>query len=288
MKRSRCIGSLLLLVLGCSDSLVLPPTDAGTPGGQLSSPTPAIAIRSSAQLFPVAALHLAGAGLPVPGLEGLDWQLEEPLGSALADPQATLAQGALVDGGFWARSVPVSPLVVGLVARLEEPDGGQARFVRTATPLIDLALSGRPEHDLVASTSYALPSAFHDALTRAVGEAYVHRLTGADGGTPRQSLLEAGCVLGQLLDSLGAPVEGATLELGAGQPSQWLYPSADFTTTQPATSTNGLFLYLHHGAPQPASFHYQVTGRPEYLTRSAVAAQGRCWLVLVLPGKTAP
>jgi len=78
-----------------------------------------------------------------------------------------------------------------------------------------------------------------------------------------------------------------TLTPTAAVAGQFFYPDATLKTTGAATSSNGLFVYVHNGG-MVQTFRVNVTNHTEYKTRQA-GATGAAGLVLTIyPGDTAP
>ena len=274
--------------LGCPGS-GKPTEDAGTDSG-----TPiedlVIQVSGTAAIHPDAVRYLQGLSLPVPKVEGLTLRVEEPLKVALNDPLGVFGSLTLpASGAFSVTPVQVDRVNLGIAAGIRDDcaaDGGSCtpKVVRSATVLWDVAIENKkPDLDIVGGKAFALPVAFHDQLTQAVGPAQIHALTGN-----QSTLVTAGCIVGKIVDAAGAPVVGAKITPGeTGLSSAFFYPTADLTSTGPSTSANGLFLFVHNGG-DVRPFRFTVENHPEYLTRNAGAAKDACLVMTVYPGTVAP
>jgi len=241
-----------------------------------------ITVTGRAELLPEASRLLTEQGSPPPSLAGLPLVIEEPLRVGVKDPSAAFAAGTLDEnGGFFISDVPVKDIHLSLAAGLDHEG-----FARTSTIVFDTAFTGsRPRTDVINARVWALPMALHDALTRAVGpEALrVH----SDGRA--QSLLEAGFVLGRVVDAAGQPVAGARVQLDRPELADRLYyPSEDLTqASQGSTSASGLFLYVHSGA-DTETFRVNLHGKEGYAWRNAGAMVGHGMVFTLFPGTSAP
>ncbi len=241
-----------------------------------------ITVTGRVELLPEASRMLTEQGSPPPSLGGLPLVIEEPLRVGVKDPSATFAAGTVdEDGGFFISDVPVKDIHMSLAASLDHEG-----FARTSTIVFDTAFTGsRPRTDVLGVRVWALPLAFHDALTRAVGpEALsVH----SEGRA--QTLLEAGFVLGRVVDVAGQPVAGARVQLDRGERVDRIYyPSEDLTWAgQESTSANGLFLYVHTGA-DTETFRVRLHGNEGYVWRNAGATAGHGLVLTLFPGTFAP
>jgi hypothetical protein len=241
-----------------------------------------ISVSGHIALLPEAARLLASQGQPLPALGGLPLAVEEPLRVILNDPTARFGTSPLAeDGAFRVDSVPVSQVHLGLAAGLSHPD-----FARTSCVLFDSAVTGtRPRTDLINARAWVVPLAFHDALSRAVGEPRIRALSEGRAAT----LQEAGYVLGRVVDLEGRPVPGARVapdrEDLAGRV---FYPSEDLASVGEAgTSANGLFVLVYSGADALA-FKLGVEGAPDYKWRNAGAVPGVGLVLTLFPGRLPP
>jgi hypothetical protein len=198
------------------------------------------------------------------------------------DPVATFGTGNLADdGSFSIDDVPVRDIHLSLAARVDHEG-----FVPSSTLVFDTAFSGtRPRTDIVGAHAWALPLAFHEALTRAVGE---EALLAHTSGRAR-TLLEAGFLLGRVVDATGQPIAGARVRLERGELADRIYyPTEDLAQVgQSGTSASGLFLYVHSGQ-EVETFRLSLHGTEAYLWRNAGATPGRGLVLTVFPGTTAP
>ena len=264
---------LALLPLACGPGV---DPDATGPT-QIDPDNPTIAVSGRAEVFPEAVNLLSAQGEQSPALEGLTLTLEEPLGKGVNDANAVLGEG----GGFNVPDVAVKGIHLSLAAHLEHTG-----FVPSSTILFDTVFTRtRPTTDLYDTRAWAVPDAFHDALTRAVGESTLRTRTDGRAGTLR----DAGFILGRVVDAEGKPREGARV-VGENNDvtARIYYPSADLHgTTQQATSSTGLFLYVH-SAEAPDVFGLAVKGEKAYFTRNVGAATGRVLVVTFYPSDATP
>ncbi|WP_375769908.1 carboxypeptidase-like regulatory domain-containing protein [Archangium gephyra] len=242
----------------------------------------AITVSGHAELFPEAARLLEAQGRPAPSLDGLSLTLEEPLRVGVSDADSVLGQSAIGSAGeFSVPEVPVRDIHMSLAARFEHEG-----FVRSSTVVFDTVFTRtRPRTDIIGARVWALPTSFHDALTRAVGESWIRAHTNDRARTLR----EAGFILGRVVDASGAPVAGARVVLDRGDLAHRVYyPAPDFlSSTQDATSATGLFLYVHSGAAAE-TFSLSIQGSKDYQARNAGAAAGMGLVLTLYPGNTPP
>jgi hypothetical protein len=252
------------------------------PGGPVDLEHLTISVSGRAELLPEAARLLEAQGQPPPRLEGVPLTLAEPLRLAVSDPRATLGSTALSsEGGFTIHQVPVRDIHLGLAAVLAHEG-----FVPGATLVFDTARTGsRPRTDIINARAWALPRAFHDALTAAIGEPRIRAQTGDSLGT----LDTAGFLLGRVVDASGAPVAGARIAIDRPELAHRLYyPAADFQSAgQEATSASGLFVYVHSGGDME-TFRLSVEGTPAYVPHSAGAMRGLGLVLTLSPGGAPP
>lgn len=242
----------------------------------------AITVSGRAEVFPEAARLLEAQGQPVPSLEGVALTLEEPLRVGVSDADSVLGRGGIgADGGFSVPDVPVRDIHLSLAASLQ-----QEGFVRSSTIVFDTAFTRtRPRTDIIGARVWALPDAFHDALTRAIGDAGIRAHTDNRANTLR----DAGFILGRVVDASGAPVSGARVVLDREDlAGRVYYPAPDFqSATQDGTSTTGLFVYVHSGAAAE-TFSLSLEGAPAYLPRNAGAMPGLGLVLTLYPGNLSP
>lgn len=241
-----------------------------------------IRVSGRAEVLPEAARLLESRGQPRPSLEGVPISIEEPLRLAVKDVNASLGTGALsADGAFSVDEVPVREVHQSVAVGLTAPG-----FVHTATVVYDTAFTGaRPRMDLIDVRAWALPDAFHDALSAAVGEPRLRGHTGDKAATLR----DAGFVLGRVVDADGRPVAGARVALDRSEPGDRVYyPTTDFSAvSQGGTDADGLFLYVHTGA-DAETFRLSVDGTDAYVPRNVGAAPGWGLVLTVYPGSFPP
>jgi hypothetical protein len=276
MKRALVVA----LLCGCSSNPMVP--DSGTPDAGMD--VTQFNVSGTAAMFPEGAAMLADAGLST-SIVGLRIRVEEPFKIAINDndPLGIFSVAHLdATGAFSAQDVQVDLVTLGVAGGiLDDTDAG--RVIRSATTIWDVALEGKkPDHDITGAKAWAIPTQYHDALTAAVTPAQIRTITG-DAGT----LIEAGFILGRIVDANGAGVAGVTLTPTASVEGQFFYPTADLTGTMASTSSNGLFLYVHNGG-DVETFRVNVTSHTEYKTRQAGAAANACLVLTIYPGDTAP
>jgi len=248
-------------------------------GTAIDPDNPTITVSGQAEVFPEATRLLAAQGQGAPTLDGFTLTLEEPLGVGVNDEHAVLGQGVVdTGGGFFVPDVAVNGIHLSLAARLEHEG-----FVRSSTILFDTVFTRtRPSLDLVGTRVWALPNAFHDALTHALGEQAIRTRSDGRAGT----LKDAGFILGRVVDASGVPranvrVVGENNDVTA----HIYYPSADFqSATQKLTSETGLFVYVHSGAV-PDVFELAVKGEKAYMKRNVGAAPGAALIVTFYPAE---
>ena len=285
--RTQLSAALAALVLvACSG------TPAGNDGGNPDSGTGEVILKvtGTAAVLPLAAAFLADAGLSNAGVAGLTLRIEEPLKVALGDPLGVFGSQTLDANGAFSVSNISSELVnLGVAAGIRDDsvDGGSSsRVVRSATVLYDVALEGqKPQGDILNGKAFAIPTPFHDKLNAAIGAAAIRNITGANG---QSTLQTAGWVLGRVVDGSGNPVAGATITASpASYGAQFFYPSADLSGVGAATSSNGLFVFVHSGG-QVATFRISVAGNTNYKQRNLGADKDSCVVLTYYPGLTPP
>jgi hypothetical protein len=237
-------------------------------------------VSGTAKMFPEGAALLADAGLST-SIAGLRLRVEEPFKIAVNenDPLGIFSTAILDAGGeFSATNVDDDLVTLGVAAGIrDETDAG--RVIRAATTLYDVALEGmKPDHDLTGQTAWAIPSAYHDALTAAVGPTQIQAVTNG----AKTTLFAAGFILGRIVDAQGTPVAGATLTPTGTVAGKFFYPLANLTGYSATTQSNGLFVYVHNGGPVE-TFRFNVTGRSEYKTRQGGATANACLVITVAP-----
>ncbi|MFY0563109.1 carboxypeptidase-like regulatory domain-containing protein [Archangium lansingense] len=241
----------------------------------------AITVSGHAEVFPEAARLLETRGQPVPALDGLPLIIEEPLRVGVSDADSVLGRGDIgAAGTFAVPDVPVRDIHLSLAASFEHEG-----FVRSSTVVFDTVFTRtRPRTDIIGTRVWAVPTSFHDALTRAIGEPWIRAHTQDRARTLR----EAGFVLGRVVDASGAPVAGARVVLDHGDLRRIYYPAPDFQgAAQDATSATGLFVYVHSGA-EAETFSLSILGSTDYQARSAGATSGMGLVLTLYPGSYPP
>jgi hypothetical protein len=241
-------------------------------------------VTGTAKIHPIAADYLNDAGIPA-SFVGLTARVEEPLKVALSQPEGVFSTQILDSSGAF-QATNISSLDVSLAVAAGIFDGMDAgRVVRSATILYDVSLqSGQPKGD-ITGIAYAVPTPFHDKLTATITPAKIHGITkDTDAGT----LIEAGFILGRVIDAAGKPVAGKTITPSpANLQGGFFYPGDDLTTLGTSTASNGLFVYVHNGG-DVNQFSFAVTGESTYKKRNAGATHDACLVVDIYPGTVAP
>lgn len=239
-------------------------------------------VSGHAELLPEAVSYLASQGQPAPSLQDIPLILEEPLRAMLRDPEARFSTSPLAeDGAFRFEDVPARNVHLGLSAGIEHEG-----FARTTSVLFDTAVSNtRPHLDIISARAWAVPLAFHDALTRAVGVERIRTVTQGRAS----SLQEAGFVLGRIVDAQGRPVAGAHVKPDREEFSGLVfYPSEDLASAgQEGTAGSGLFVLVWTGGA-PEAFRLTVDGQDAYLPRNVGGAPGLGFVLTLYPGAYAP
>ncbi len=270
-----------LVFVGCSAPMMN--KDAGTDAGE--EMVFEFAVSGSASMHPLALPLLADAGLS-DSLTGLTIRVEEPLRIALSDPTGVFSSATVgATPTFSATKIPSDLVNLGVgVGVRDNTDAGTLRVVPSAMVIYDVGLHGglKPTADITNATAYAVPVVLHDTLTAAVTPAAINALTTTNGG--KNTLLEAGFVLGRIVNASGAPVSGATIAPAkTSLANRLFYPTADMSGVGTSTSSNGLFLFVHTGGDVD-TFRFSVTGKSEYLQHTAGAKKDSCLVVDVFPG----
>lgn len=285
MKRPILIATCVLLGLasGCGSGGAAPDPGVRTEDAEaVDLDNLRIRVSGRADVLPEAARLLQSRGQPLPSLDGVPLSIEEPLRLSVNDLNASLGTGALsADGAFSVDDVPVREVHLSMAVGLTAPG-----LVHTATVIYDTAFTGaRPRTDLVDARAWAVPEAFHDALTAAVGESRLRGHTGDKATTLR----DAGFVLGRVVDADGRPVAGARVKPDRDDLADRVYyPTPDFSAvTQDGTDADGLFLYVHTGADAD-TFRLSVDGADAYTPRNVGAAPGWGLFLTVYPGTYPP
>ncbi|QSQ21006.1 carboxypeptidase regulatory-like domain-containing protein [Pyxidicoccus parkwayensis] len=285
MKRPILIATCVLLGLasGCGSSSAAPDPGVRTEDAEaVDLDNLHIRVSGRAEVLPEATRLLQSRGESLPSLDGVPVSVEEPLRLSVRDANASLGTGALAaDGEFSVDDVPVREVHQSVAVGIAAPG-----FVHTASVVYDTAFSGaRPRTDLIDVRAMALPEAFHDALSAAVGEARLRGHTGDKAATLR----DAGFVLGRVVDADGHPVSGARVTLDRDDLADRVYyPTTDFNSvTQEGTDADGLFLYVHTGA-DAETFRLSVDGADAYVPRNVGAAPGWGLFLTVFPGNYPP
>jgi hypothetical protein len=284
-------------IAGCKPGPANNNTDSGSSDANVTLNQPIITVSGKAEVYPVWTAWLADAGQPLPSLDGLTLTVDEPLKVATGDPSGTFGTVILDAGGqFSVPNVDTSQIVLGLAVGLRDdadagldagpfPDGGccvlEKRVVSAGTAIYDVALASgnTPQGDITNAVGFAIPAGFHDQLTRAITPAKILTVTTGSQST----LIGAGFILGQIVDANGVPLAGATVVPTSVDPTQFFYPTDDLRSTQAATGSTGLFVFVHNGGPV-ATFTFTIANHAEYLKRNAGAAAGHGLVLVVYPG----
>lgn len=273
------LSGWVLAASGCGDDSKLPPKeDEGLK----------ISFAGTAQVQPDAAAWLSATSRPAVALAGLTAQAEEPLGVALGDDASAYGSQTLgADGAYAIADVPADEITIGIGVRICDPAPSAKRVTCVSSLAYDVnGERSKPFEDLTGTQAFAIPSAFVQQLTTAVGEGTIQGLAQDDSVT---NLETAGFVLGKVVDAQGAGVAGAKLKPNkASFAAQIFYPNATYTGTQASTAANGLFLLVNKGGSEIALVSLSVDGRGEYLEHSVVAASGSGLFLTLAPVTTAP
>jgi hypothetical protein len=262
--------------------------DAGTDANFIQNVDPAIRVIGTAEILPLADTWLATVKKPAPTLSGLSLAIEDPLKASSGDPAAVLGTVSLdASGSFKVNNVATAGLVLGLASFVDDP-AHHGDVVRSGTSLFDIGFQeGRPSVDLTGAKVFVLPSAFVDQLSQAISTPEILAMT----HQTYDQLIEAGFILGLVVNSRGEPVSGAVIDTGdADRNNRFVYPAEDlFSASRAGTSANGLFVYVHDGtATGPTPFTFAVKDMPDYKARNGIAAPGVGLVVTVFPGTTPP
>jgi hypothetical protein len=299
----KCLLPLLALALAaCSGTKTTNNNpDSGSTPDSGNTNSPIITVSGTASIHPAALGWMQDAGLTPPSLAGLTLSVDEPFKVALGDSHGHFGEVTLdATGAFSVPNVDTAQVVLGIAAavRDERPgvcdgglpvDGGCAggAVVNAASGVYDVQLQGGiPTGDVDGGKAYAVPLAFHDQLTAAVGPSVI---SGISSGT-QNTLLGAGFILGRIVDAQGNPVSGASVELiPSTTAAQLFYVADDFrSVNQLATGATGLFVYVHTGSATVTTFTLKVNNDSEYLGRNAGAVAGAALVLTVFPGTVQP
>ncbi len=283
---SRGVAALLTsLLMACSGGDTTP-VEASADAGIHFVPDAVIRVSGTAAVYPNAAVWMTQAGTAVPSLQGLTLRIEEPLKTALGDDTGVLGTMTLDDtGAFSMEGVDTARVNLGIAVGIRD-DANTGAVIPAATTVWDVQLhSAKPEVDLTGTTAWALPKAFHDALTLAVSPVRIAQLT---HGT-ESALSGAGFILGKVVDAQGNPAGGARVVTGnADLDARVFYLDEGISSvTQAGTSANGLFVYVHDGGNM-SPLTLSVDGNPDYKTRNGGVAAGSALIMTVYPGTVAP
>jgi hypothetical protein len=241
-----------------------------------------ITVHGQVELLPEAARLMSAQGQTPPALAGLPLVIEEPLRVGVSDPGASFGTGTLDEmGGFSISEVPVKDIHQSLSASLSHEG-----YARVSTIIYDTAFTGsRPRTDVINTRVWAVPQAFQDTLTQAVSPEALRLLTEGRAET----LLQAGFLLGRVVDATGKPVAGARVRIDRGElEDRVYYPSEDLSRVgQEGTSATGLFLFVHSGT-DAETFRVSVHGAEAYVWRNAGAMPGHGLALTLFPGTYAP
>ena len=271
-----------LVVCACPGPSVM---DGGTGGSGGGDEEFLFDVSGTAAMYPEGIGLLADAGRST-SVAGLTVRVEEPLRVATNDPLGYFSTTVLDSTGAFSATM-ISDQLVSLGVAAGVIDDAGVRAVRSATVLWDVAFEQKkPDKNITGAKAWVFPVELEAALTAAVTEAQILSITGAN---QKRTLSQAGCILGRVINASGAPVSGATVvPTKASLASHFFYPTADLTGTGAATSTNGLFIFIHDGSSSVEQFSFDVMGATGYRRRSAGARDGACLIATVYPGDTAP
>ena len=274
--------SLALVLAACSAPMSA--VDAGTDAGDDTQEV-LFDVSASAAMVPESLGLLADAGVS-PSMAGLTARVEEPFRVATVGELGVFSSKTMdVSGTFGATMVSTTLVTLGVAGGIrDDVDAGTPRVIRAATVLFDVALEGKkPSGNVSGGKAWAVPTVFHDRLTAAIGAAQIQSLT---SGNQKSTLIGAGFILGRLVDANGAAVSGATIKPSqTTRQGRFFYPTADYASVGTATSSTGVFVYVHNGSAVD-TFSFTVDGKPEYKSRTAGAAPDACLVITVYPGST--
>jgi hypothetical protein len=296
----RLIPLFALALAACSQGSNNNNPDSGGNPDSGNAP-PIITVSGTASIHPAALGWMQDAGLTPPSLAGLTLSVDEPFKVALGDSHGHFGQMTLDStGSFSVSGVDTAQVVLGIAAAVRDNrpgvcdgglpvDGGCAggAVINAASGVYDVQLQGGiPSSDVDGGKAYAVPLAFHDQLTAAVGAGVISSITSGSQST----LLGAGFILGRIVDAQGRPVSGASVELiPSTTASQLFYVADDFrSVNQVATGATGLFVYVHTGSSTVTTFTLKVNNHSEYLGRNAGAVAGNSLVMTVFPGTVQP
>ncbi|MFT3840198.1 MAG: hypothetical protein QM723_24640 [Myxococcaceae bacterium] len=238
-------------------------------------------VSGHAVVYPAAQRFTSDGGFT---LVGLTARVEEPF--KVATNSGGIFSVTTLDStaAFGATGLSPDDIVLGVGAGIFD-DGG-TRVIRSATTIYDVALNdgNKPAANITNAKGYAIPTPFHDALVAAITPAKIQMLTSANGSV--STLVEAGCMIGRVIDAQGNPLSGVTVQ-PSSYASSFFYPTDDLGSTGTATGADGLFVYVHNGGAV-AQFTLKIAGHTEYKTRNAGATAGACLVLDVFPGTTPP
>ncbi len=247
-----------------------------------------ISIAGTASVHPDASAWLNSTGRPATAIAGLTAQAEEPLGVALGDSAAAYGTQTLAaDGAYSIADVPADEITLGIGIRICDPAPSARRVVCASTLAYDVnGERSKPFEDVSGTKAFAVPSAFLQQLTTAVGEGTIQGVAQDDGTTNLES---AGFVLGKIVDAQGAGVPGVTVKPNkAAFAAQIFYPTAAFTGTQAGTAASGLFILVNKGGGEVSLVGLGVEGHSEYLEHSVGVAAGSGLLLTIAPAPATP
>lgn len=236
-----------------------------------------VAVSGRARLFPPVLVWLKGQGRAAPALDARRVIVEDPLQQALGDVPPLHAE-ALVEpsGAFTIPEVEVESVVFGLTGMLGDEPG----LAPVTSLLYDAAQAGtRPREDVEGVWVEAVPREWLRALEAGLGRERLAALAPEAGG-----LLEAGLLLGRVLDPDGGPVEAARLRVHPPElQDRLVYPHADVEDVGVhATDASGLFLLVHDGG-DVRTLTLTLEDAPGALPHHGVLAPGRALLLQLHP-----
>lgn len=292
MKRICGFLAAAVFALGCPG-----PTGGGNDGGSgdggetTDVESLIIKVAGTAEVHPAAVAWAADAGVAVPSLVGVTARVEEPLRLALNenDTQAVFSSTVLTaNRQFTAEEVANERVIVGLgVGFVDTPDAG---FYRAASTIYDVTREGgKSATNINGAIAYAMPRAFVDQLTTAIGSANVS--TASDNGG--NAVSGAGFALIRIVDAAGKPVSGAKLSYRcqtcakALNANQFWYLNDSLSgavshANGGTTSSNGLVVYINKETLAHQIF-VKVEGNAAYPEHSAGAKSGVGLAVTVSP-----
>lgn len=292
MKRLALLFALPAFLLGCPGPTP-GPTDAGQndAGETTDLESLVLKVTGTAEIHPAAVTWAVDAGVALPSLVGATARVEEPLRLALNEnDQNAIFSSTVLDSSlsYTAEEVPNERVIVGLAVGFV--DSADAGLYRAASTIYDVTREdGKSATNINGKVAYALPQAFVDQLTTAIGSTNVSTASDNAGNT----VGAAGFAIIRIVDAAGAPVLGAKLTYSCktcakalnGNQFWYLNDQLNAATSADANGTTGaqgLVVYINKESLAHQIF-IKVAGNDTYPEHSAGAKAGRGLTVTVSP-----